>query len=145
MKPESLGSYVPGAEAGATAAQSYADLYVQTGNPLYVAPGILASMWTPDTALGTAATLYTAGGLNALSQAAGPIKQWIRIGPSFSVNGQFDVGMSIRWGASPAGGGKYIQQIPSTALQNINQLLRAQQAPFGGWRAADPGHFHLWR
>ena len=88
--------------------------------------------------------LILAGG-SAISQAAGPLKQWVRIGPSYSKVGQFQVDMSIRWGASPAGGGKYIQQIPSTTFQNVNQWLRSQQVPVGGWRAADPGHFHLWR
>ena len=51
-----------GASAGASAAQYWADLHVQTGNPMYAVPGMFASLWTPDTALQTAFTLGTAGG-----------------------------------------------------------------------------------
>jgi hypothetical protein len=101
-------------------------------------------MWTPDTAMSTAVTLGTAGAGGALGQAAGPLKQWVRLGPSYSRAGGFQVDMSIRWGASPARGGIYIQQIPSSTLQNVNQWLRSQRIPGGGWRSADPGHFHLW-
>jgi RHS repeat-associated protein len=50
-----------GASAGARAAQYWADLHVQTGNPMYAVPGVFASLWTPDTALETAITLGTAG------------------------------------------------------------------------------------
>jgi hypothetical protein len=138
------GSYLPGTEAGDSAAQYWADLHVKTGNPLYAAPGVLASLWTPDTAMSTAITLGTAGAGSALGQAAGPLQQWIRLGPSYSRAGGFQVDMSIRWGASPARGGIYIQQIPSTTLQNVNQWLRSLRIPGGGWRSADPGHFHLW-
>lgn len=138
------GSYLPGTEAGDSAAQYWADRQVQTGNPLYAVPGALASLWTPDTAVSTAFTLATAGGGGLLGEAAGPLKQWIRFGPSYSRAGGFSVDMSIRWGASPAGGGRYIQQIPSTTLQDFNQWLRSLRVPVGGWRAADPGHFHLW-
>ena len=138
------GSYLPGTDAGDSAAQYWADMQVRTGNPLYAVPGVFASLWTPNTAADTAFTLATAGGGGAFMEAAGPLKQWLRLGPSYSRAGAFDVDMSIRWGASPAGGGKYIQQIPSRILQDVNQWLRAQQVPFGGWRAADPGHFHLW-
>jgi hypothetical protein len=51
-----------GAAAGESSAQYWADLHVQTGNPLYAVPGVFASLWTPDTALRTAFTLVTAGG-----------------------------------------------------------------------------------
>jgi RHS repeat-associated protein len=138
-------SYLPGTQAGDSAAQYWANLQVSTGNNFYAVPGVLASLWTPDTAVETLFTLGSAGGGSALSQAAGPLKQWLRVGPSYSRAGQFEVELSVRWGASPAGGGKYIQQIPSTTMQNLNQWLRAQQILFGGWRAADPGHFHLFR
>ena len=138
------GSYLPGTEAGENAAQYWADMQVQTGNPLYAVPGVFASLWTSDTAANTAFTLATAGGGGTLMEAAGPLKQWIRLGPSYSKAGGINVDMSIRWGASPAGGGRYIQQIPSPTLQGFNQWLRSLQVPVGGWRAADPGHFHLW-
>jgi hypothetical protein len=51
-----------GASEGDRAAQYWADLHVQTGNPMYAVPGMFASLWTPDTALKTAFTLGTAGG-----------------------------------------------------------------------------------
>jgi len=57
----SLGSYLPGTQAGENAAQYWADRHVQTGNPLYAVPGVLAALWTPDTAVSTAVTLGTAG------------------------------------------------------------------------------------
>jgi hypothetical protein len=136
-----VGSYLPGTEAGANAAQYWANMQVETGNSLYSVPGALASLWTPDTALATAATLITPPGMGAF---AGPVVQWVRIGPSYSKSAGQAVDMSIRWGASPTGGGKYIRQIPSKTMQGLNQWLRAQRLPFGGTRSADPGHFHLW-
>jgi RHS repeat-associated protein len=57
----SWGSYLPGTDAGANAAQYWANLQVETGNPLYAFPGVLASMWTPDTAMYTVSTLLSAG------------------------------------------------------------------------------------
>lgn len=58
-----------GAAAGERAAQYWADLHVQTGNPLYAVPGVFASLWTPDTAGYTAVTLGTAGTGSLLSRA----------------------------------------------------------------------------
>lgn len=55
------GSYLPGTDAGDNAAMHWANLHVSTGNPMYAVPGLLASLWTPDTALGTAITLTTGG------------------------------------------------------------------------------------
>ena len=69
------GSYVPGTYAGDGAAEYWAARHVGTGNPLYAVPGLLASLWTPDTAASTAFTLGTAGGASVLRQAAGPLKQ----------------------------------------------------------------------
>ncbi|MDO4705749.1 MAG: RHS repeat-associated core domain-containing protein [Comamonadaceae bacterium] len=45
---------------GDAAAQYWADLHMQTGNPLYAIPGLLASLWTPQTSDATAATLFAA-------------------------------------------------------------------------------------
>jgi RHS repeat-associated protein len=55
------GSYLPGTEAGDSAAQHWADLHVKTGNPLYAVPGVFASLWTPDTAVATTTTLLSGG------------------------------------------------------------------------------------
>jgi RHS repeat-associated protein len=79
-----------------------------------------------------------------LGKVAGPLGQWIRIGPSYSRSLDQRIAMSIRWGASTAKGGKYVNQIPNDTLRDVNQWLRAQQIPFSGWRGGDPGHFHLW-
>jgi RHS repeat-associated protein len=78
-------------------------------------------------------------------KAVGPLQNWFRFGPSYSKSLGQPIAWSFRWGASPAKGGKYIQQIGSPTLQNLNQSLRNQQLPFGGWRSADPGHFHIWK
>jgi hypothetical protein len=118
-------------------------MYVETGNYGYSVLGGLASLWTPDTAISTVATLGSFGGGAAISKAAGPLKQWVRIGPSYSRAGGFPVAMSIRWGASPARGGAYLRQIPSETMREFNQWLRSKSLPFGGWRSADPGYFHL--
>jgi RHS repeat-associated protein len=56
------GLRLPGTEAGDRAAQYWAALHVQTGNPLYAVPGVFASLWTPDTATHTSLTLIGGGG-----------------------------------------------------------------------------------
>jgi hypothetical protein len=133
-----LGDFIPLTGA----ADRAVDFWITRDNPFM---GTLAMSWTPDHAPGTALALSGAGAGNVLAKAAGPFKQWLRFGPSYSRAGGFEVEMSIRWGASPVGGGKYVNQIPSQTMRDFNQWLRSTQAPFGGWRAADPGHFHLWR
>jgi hypothetical protein len=55
------GSYLPGTEAGDSAAQYWADMHVKTGNGLYAIPGLFASLWTPDTAMATTTTLLSGG------------------------------------------------------------------------------------
>jgi len=106
-------------------------------------PGVFAALWTDETATNTAFTLGAAGTGSLIKGAAGPLKQWVRIGPSFSKAAGESVNLSIRWGASPVGGGKYIKQIPSTTFQRFNQWLRGQKLPGNGWRTQDSGHLHL--
>jgi hypothetical protein len=92
------------------------------------------------------AALATEGfgyGFVSLKTAVGPLKQWVRIGPSYSHNMGLKTTRSIRWGASPANGGKYIQQIGSMSLRTFNQYLRSKKLPGSNWRVKDPGHFHL--
>lgn len=86
-----------------------------------------------------------AGG--ALRAATGPLKQWVRIGRSYSRSLGQPISNSVRWGASPAKGGRYLRQIGSPRLRAFNQWLRARRLPPGQrwWRTADPGHFHLRR
>jgi hypothetical protein len=59
--------YEASTEMGADAAQHYADLQVQTENPLYGVPGSLAALWTPDTAQETILVLGAASGLGRWS------------------------------------------------------------------------------
>ncbi len=72
--------------------------------------------------------------------ALGPMKNWLRVGPSYSIEGSFKT-ISIRWGA----GGSYWKKIPSTTLQNLNRGLRETKIPLNNWRTADQGHLHLWK
>jgi hypothetical protein len=89
--------------------------------------------------------MYTGGkvfglvgkGFNALT---GGVKQWVRIGSSYSIEGGFKT-VAIRWGA----GGKYWKTIGSEYLQGLNKSLRQMKISFDSWRTADPGHFHLWK
>lgn len=53
--------------AGDSAAQSWADAEVSTGNSLYAIPGVVASLWTPSTAPATATVLSVGSGLGAWS------------------------------------------------------------------------------
>jgi uncharacterized protein RhaS with RHS repeats len=92
--------------------------------------------------LPSAATLKIGG---KLSSAFGPLNQWVRVGPSYSKALGQKISLSIRWGASPIGNGKYIKQIGSRTLQSFNQWLRGKRIPSSGWRAGDSGHFHIRR
>ena len=85
---------------------------------------------------------YLAGRLALVME---PSKQWLRLGSSYSHSMGQKISLSIRWGASPIGGGKYIRQIPSPTMQRFNQYLRGKSLPLPGWRARDAGHFHLKR
>ncbi|UYZ62540.1 leucine-rich repeat domain-containing protein [Hymenobacter weizhouensis] len=89
----------------------------------------------------TAASRLSSFASNA-SRSIGPLKQWIRLGNSYSQAGQFST-YSLKWGASMAKKGKYLQQIGSPKLQQINQRFRNMKIPGKSWRTADPGHFHF--
>ena len=82
-----------------------------------------------------ASTFVPAG---STKYAMGPLKNWIRLGESYSVEGGFKT-FSLRWGA----GGNYWKKIPSTTLQNVNKSLRQTKIPLDNWRTVDPGHFHF--
>jgi hypothetical protein len=59
-----LGGLINAGESyGDEAAQYWADLAVETGNPFYNIPGAFAALWTPATSDRTAATLLTAYGV----------------------------------------------------------------------------------
>lgn len=66
-------------------------------------------------------------------------KQWFRLGPSYSHTLGQDTWLSLRWGA----GGKHWQKIGSPTLQSWNKAFRTTKLPINSWRAADPGHFHI--
>jgi hypothetical protein len=78
--------------------------------------------------------------VGAAKYAMGPMKQWIRVGPSFSKIGGFET-IAMRWGA----GGNFWKKIPSKTLQEFNKKLRETRLPISNWRTVDPGHFHLWK
>ena len=64
QEERTLGSYLPGTEAGDNAAQYWADIAVNSGHPLAPlahVPGVFAALWTDETATNTAFTLGTAG------------------------------------------------------------------------------------
>ncbi|MCL6293889.1 DUF6443 domain-containing protein [Jejuia spongiicola] len=80
--------------------------------------------------------------------AAGPTKNWIRgvFKPhrSYSKFWSTKTKWSVSWGASPARNGKYLKQIPSSTLRNLNIKLRQTRLPFiKNWRTLDRGHFHI--
>jgi hypothetical protein len=89
---------------------------------------------------GVAADVLLAKG--AVRAVAGPMKQWVRIGKSYSTELGLHTRLSIRIGASPAGNYKYLAQIPSPIMQSLNQSLRTVRFP--GWRGLDAGHYHIW-
>jgi len=53
-----------GDQAGQYAAEYYASQYVRSGNPLWVVPGLFASLWTPQTSERTLEALFMAGMAN---------------------------------------------------------------------------------
>lgn len=88
--------------------------------------------YTNPTALG-------ASGLVKLNKISGGIKQWIRVGKSYSHSQGKAISLCVRWGASP----KYADKIINSTLRKINQALRKMKLPGRSWRTQDPGHFHL--
>jgi len=139
-------TYIPGTAAGDSAAQFWADRVVTSEwyeDPTARAGLFFSVLWTDKTAADTAMTLAGGGIARGMSWAMGPAKQWIRFGPSYSRELGQNIQLSIRWGASPAGGGKYIKQIPSTTMQRVNQSFRQLKLPGSNWRTQDPGHLHL--
>ncbi len=78
-----------GESYGEYAAQYWADRQVETGNPLYYVPGLLASLWTPETSNKTALTLaggYMARVLGPFSPRGLPkylqrLRKYIRLDP----------------------------------------------------------------
>ncbi len=125
---------MPGTGAGDEAAQYWANRLAAAGGEFTDDPvaaiGLgFSVLWTDQTAADTAFTLAGGGIAKGVSWAMGPAKQWVRLGPSYSRELGQKIQLSIRWGASPAGGGKYIRQIPSTTMQNVNQWFRQLKLP----------------
>lgn len=73
----------------------------------------------------------------------GPLKQWIRIGPSYSHYLGQSTRLSIRWGASPVQNWKFVKQIGDPSLRKFNQGIRNMKVPINNWRFKDAGHIHL--
>lgn len=80
------------------------------------------------------------GAYNALKVAIGPLKNWIRIGNSYSKSAGIQT-KAIRWGTNK----HYRQQIGSTILRNVNEGLHNMRIPLRSWRTQDAGHLHLYR
>ena len=72
--------------------------------------------------------------------AVGPIRNWIRIGRSYSKSGGYKTS-SLRWGSN----NHYRQSIGSTRLRNWNQRLHNSSISSRSWRTRDTGHFHFRR
>ncbi|MFN7219166.1 MAG: RHS repeat-associated core domain-containing protein, partial [Burkholderiales bacterium] len=143
---KTLSEILPFTEAGDRAATLYAERVVNTTfwqDPMARAGLALASLWTPTTA-GT--TFLTLGAPLAGGAVAGSVNQWVRVGQSYSVTGKISVDLSLRWGASPARNGKYVNMIPEwSGMRSLNQGLREFKLPLSNWRAQDAGHFHIIR
>ena len=77
--------------------------------------------------------------------AMGPLKQWLRYGPSYSQSLGAQTSLSLRWGASPVNKGKYLNEIPSQTFRDYNQWFRSRKIPGKSWRVQDPGHYHIKR
>ena len=77
---------------------------------------------------------------NYARYAIGPVRAWVRMGPSFSQSSQIATN-AIRWGSNP----HYQQQIGSSALRNLNNSLHNSRLPGSSWRVQDRGHFHVGR
>lgn len=135
---ESLGL---GAMATADGFIPFSDPFKESGGYSGCEDGASFSNGAGQVAFGAAASGAAIGGAQALSKAAGGLKQWVRIGSSYSHNLGQKVPLSIRWGASP----KYAKKIPNQLLRNLNQWLCGKRLPPGmsNPRTADPGHCHI--
>lgn len=90
---------------GEDSAQYWADLYTETGNPIYWFPGGFSSLWTPCTSDATFTTLTTAYAIRVFGPfptrgIPGPIQRWrkyFRFDPPQHRKGwEFD-GEIIKW------------------------------------------------
>ena len=77
--------------------------------------------------------------IGKVKYAAGPLKQWIRIGASYSQILKTKTALSIKYGASP----KYLHKIPSKFFQKLNKKLRKFKLPWESNNTIDPGHYHI--
>ncbi len=100
-------------------------------------PPIESLGWLQDAVL-TAGMSLGASGTAAALRATGGMKQWIRFKPSYSHTLNKPT-WGVQWGA----GRNNWRKIGNPTLQQWNRELRATRAPFGGWRSAEPGHFHI--
>ena len=66
------GAAIPLTSMGEESAEWYADRYIETNNPAYIAGGLGASLWTPGTAIQTAATLATGWAVAGWAARTGP-------------------------------------------------------------------------
>lgn len=79
-------------------------------------------------------------GVGYFNKATGGLKQWVRTGSSYSIEGGFKT-YSTRWGA----GGNHWKKIGNSTSQKWNKSFRQTKLPGNNWRVQDPGHFHWWK
>ncbi|MEM7574582.1 MAG: RHS repeat-associated core domain-containing protein [Bacteroidota bacterium] len=89
--------------------------------------------------IGALDDVVTYGFGSRLHAATGGMKQWFRLGRSYSHHLGQQTRLSLRWGASP----RYADKIGSPFLRSINQRFRQWRIPLPGKRFADKGHFHI--
>jgi RHS repeat-associated protein len=71
-------------------------------------------------------------------KAVGSLKNWLRIGKSYSQVGLLDT-WSIRWGSNL----RYQKEIGSATARWFNSIIHEAQIPINSWRTADRGHLHI--
>jgi RHS repeat-associated protein len=76
----------------------------------------------------------------AARAATGPLRAWVRVKGSYSKILERPTTASITWGSNEY----HRAQIGSATLRALNRSLRNSKLPINGWRAMDPGHFHVW-
>ena len=121
-------------------ANSYVNPVLLSITPLPVLGGLgRASTLARGSSTAFTGTPVTAGFGSGLKTATGGMKQWFRLGPSYSHTAGMNTQLSLRWGASP----RYAHKIGNSTLRSMNQTFRQWKFPLPGRRFADPGHLHI--
>ena len=109
-------------------------------DPIPIGPGVMKGpIGNVSRKLAEAAMRKFNQGMTKWFEKTGGMKQWLRLGKSYSIKGSHQVSKSLRWGASP----KHANKIGNSFLRRVNQWLRNKKLPGKSWRVRDPGHFHI--